>query len=104
MILSKTFEEIDQMTEKENQESGVQAIRLAKANARGQMNFVNARPTCRASLVIGEGEGRATSEFEIIRWLNMYTQANTLRGEISRLASMLVKRSYEIKTNNFRSA
>ena len=71
------------MTEKENQESGVQAIALAKANARGQMNFVNVRLTCRASLVIGEGEGRATSEFEIIWWLNRYTQANTLRGELA---------------------
>ena len=71
------------MTQKENQESGVQGIALAKANARGQMNFVNVRPTCRASLVIGEGEGRATSEFEIIWWLNRYTQANTLRGKIA---------------------
>lgn len=69
------------MTEKENQESGVQAIALARANARGQMNFVNVRPTCRASL--GECEGRATSEFEIIWWLNRYTQANTLRGKIA---------------------
>ena len=69
------------MADIDNEEIGVQAIALAKAKARGQMDFENARPTCRASLVIGKGEGRATREFEIIWWPQMYT--NTQRGKIA---------------------
>ena len=81
LILSKAFKGNDQVADIENEEIGVQAIALAKAKARGQMDFENARPTCRASLVIGEGEGRATREFEIIWWPQMYT--NTQRGKIA---------------------
>ena len=81
LILSKTFKGNDEVADRVNQVTGVQAIALAKAKARGQMDFENVRPTCRASLVIREGEGRATCEFKIIWWPNMYT--NTTRGKIA---------------------
>ena len=73
LILSKTFKGNDEVADRINQVTGVQA------KARGRKDFENVRPTCRASL--GEGEGRATREFQFIWGPNMYT--NTTRGKIA---------------------
>ena len=60
--------------------SGVSAIALAKAKARGASD-TNQQPTCCASLVVGEGEGRATREFEVIWWPDMYQDQR--RGKLT---------------------
>ena len=61
--------------------SGISAIAFAKANARGRTGHLGQEPTCRASLVIGKGEGRATREFEIIWWPNIYNDQQ--RGKVA---------------------
>ena len=50
------------------------AIALAKAKARkSNNNYASQQPTCRACLVVGVGERRATHEFEVIWWPDMYS-------------------------------
>lgn len=73
LVLSKAFNGQEEVAEFPTaQVSGIQAIALAKARARGG-NQSNVSPTCRASLVIEHGEGRATREFEIIWWPDLYS-------------------------------
>ena len=52
--------------------TGMSAIAQAKANASGLTGQQSQQPTCRASLVVGYGEGRATREFKIIWWPHIY--------------------------------
>ena len=60
--------------------TGASAIALAKAKAtNGNISNVQ-QPTCEASLVVGEGQGRATREFELVWWPNIYT--NKQRGKL----------------------
>ena len=63
--------------------SGVAAIALTKAKARGASD-TSQQPTCHASLVVGEGEGRATREFEVIWWPDMYQ--DQWRGKLTLLS------------------
>ena len=58
---------------------GASAIALAKAQARGRAT--RQQPTCRASLIIGEGEGRASREFELIWWPDLFSQQE--RGKLT---------------------
>ena len=61
--------------------TGMSAIAQAKANASGLTGQQRQQPTCRASLVVGYGEGRATCEFEVIWWSDIYT--NQQRGKLA---------------------
>lgn len=61
--------------------TGMSAIAQAKANASGLTRQQSQQPTCRASLVVGYGEGRATREFEVIWWPDIYT--NQQRGKLA---------------------
>lgn len=62
--------------------SGASAIALAKAKGRkSSNNYASQQPTCQASLVVGIGEGRATREFEVIWWPDMYL--NQQRGRLT---------------------
>lgn len=61
--------------------TGMSAIAQAKANASGLTGQRNQQPTCRASLVVGYGEGRATREFEVIWWPDIYS--NQQRGKLA---------------------
>ena len=58
---------------------GASAIALAKAQARGTTKCQ--QPTCRASLIIGEGEGRVSREFELIWWPDLFSQQE--RGKLT---------------------
>lgn len=46
--------------------TGTSAIAFSKANATGFTGQQSQQPTCRALLVVGNGEGRATCKFEVI--------------------------------------
>ena len=62
-----------QQEEDDNQQTslgGISAIVLAKARARGHV--IRQFPTYRASLIIGEGDGRAWREFELIWWPDLF--------------------------------
>ena len=61
--------------------TGMSAIAQAKANASGLTGQQSQQPTCRASLVVGYGEGRATREFEVIWWPDIYS--NQQRGKLA---------------------
>jgi len=61
--------------------TGMSANAQAKANASGFTGQQSQQPTCRASLVVGYGEGRATREFEVIWWPDIYT--NQQRGKLA---------------------
>ena len=79
LVASKCFNGLEEVAEIPL--SGTQAIALAKARASGIRTAVNKQPTCKASLVVGEGEGRATREFEIIWWPDLYSTPQ--RGKIA---------------------
>lgn len=82
LALSKSYNGLEEVADNAiAQVSGIQAIALAKSRARGDRDLTRSRPTCRASLVVGEGEGRATREFEIIWWPDLYTIPQ--RGKIA---------------------
>lgn len=62
--------------------TGREAIALAKARVRGdQSQVVRRSPTCRSSLIVGPGEGRATREFEVLWWPDLYS--STYHGKIT---------------------
>jgi len=63
------------------QPTGTSAIAQAKANTSGLTGQQSQQPTCRASLVVGNGEGKATREFEVIWWRDIYT--NQQRGKLA---------------------
>ena len=58
---------------------GASAIVHAKAQASGSVSYK--QPTCRASLIIGEGQGRASREFELIWWPDLFSQQD--HGKVS---------------------
>ena len=58
---------------------GSPAIALAKAQASGSASLQ--QPTCRASLIISEGEGRASREFELIWWPDLFSRQE--RGKLN---------------------
>lgn len=49
-----------------------QMIALTKAQVRGEAT--PQMPTFRSSLIVGRGEGRATREFELIWWPDLYSR------------------------------
>ena len=61
--------------------TGMSAIAQAKANASGLTRQQCQKLTCRASFVVGYGEGRATRELEVIWWPDIYT--NQQRGKLA---------------------
>jgi len=61
--------------------TGMSAIAQAKANASGPTRQQCQELTYRASFVVGDGEGRATRELEVIWWPDIYT--NQQRGKFS---------------------
>lgn len=71
LALNKCFNGEREVADTGSVLSGVSAIALAKAKARGTSD-ASQQPTCRATLVVGVGEGRATREFEVIWWPDMY--------------------------------
>jgi len=68
-------------------DDGRTALEVAKAKAHGQAT--NRSPTLQIQIVIGRGEGRATREFEIIWWPEMFSTGNhgklTLRFYVSKV-------------------
>ena len=68
-------------------EDGRTALEAAKAKAHGRA--ANRSPTLQIKIVIGRGEGRATREFEIIWWPEMFSTSNhgklTLRFYVSKV-------------------
>ena len=58
---------------------GSSAIALAKAQASRSASCQ--QPTCRASLIISEGEGRASREFELIWWPDLFSHQE--RGKLT---------------------
>ena len=57
---------------------GVSAIVHAKAQASGSVSYK--QPTCRASLIIGEGQERFSRKFELIWWPDLFSQQE--RGKV----------------------
>lgn len=80
LALNKSFNGGREVADTRLALSGVSAIALAKAKARGASD-TNQQPTCCASLVVGKGEGRATREFEVIWWPDMYQDQR--RGKLT---------------------
>lgn len=68
-------------------DDGRTALEVAKAKAHGRAT--NRSPTLQIQIVIGRGEGRATREFEIIWWPEMFSTSNhgklTLRFYVSKV-------------------
>ena len=68
-------------------EDGRTALERAKARAHGQA--ANRTPTLQIQIVVGRGEGRATREFELIWWPEMFSTSMhgklTLRFYVSRV-------------------
>lgn len=84
LVLSKSFngeQEVAARNDAGTRLSGISAIALAKARARGGLGQSSQQPTCMASLVVGEGEGRATREFEVIWWPDLFS--NHERGKLT---------------------
>jgi len=69
LTLNKSFNGDKEVIDTGSVLRGASAIPLAKARAD---SFSTQQPTCRASLVVGEGEGRATREFEVSWWPDLY--------------------------------
>ena len=68
-------------------EDGRTALERAKARAHGQA--ANRTSTLQIQIVVGRGEGRATREFELIWWPEMFSTSTqgklTLRFYVSRM-------------------
>lgn len=86
LCLKKTYlgdKEVPECTK----EDGRTALEKAKARAHGQT--ANMSPTLQIQIVVGRGEGRATREFELIWWPEMFSSSKhgklTLRFYVSRV-------------------
>jgi len=68
--------------------TGREALEAAKARARGAVTSSQS-PTMQLKVIVGRGEGRATREFEIIWWPELFSNSGhgklTLRFYVSKV-------------------
>ena len=84
--LKKTYLGDKEVTARSN-EGGRTALEIAKARAHGQS--ASMLLTLQVQIVVGRGEGRATREFELIWWPELFSTSKhgklTLRFYVSRV-------------------
>ena len=85
--LKKTYQGEKEVAERSEAQNARETLQAAKERARGRT--VNVSPSMKIQMVVGPGEGRATREFEIIWWPELFSNPNhgklTLRFYISKV-------------------
>ena len=86
--LKRTYAGDKEVGERSSTLTGRQALEAAKARARGPVTGSQS-PTMQLQVIVERGEGRATREFEIIWWPELFSNSNhgklTLRFYVSKV-------------------